>query len=162
MASDKPRVSIDANVIIAGIGWPRWSFEVLNAIRGDAVDLVLLEQTVAEARRHLPNPTALAALDRFLSTARHEFVTRPASELIEEHRDLVRDEQDVPIALALLMSSVEIFVTSDRDFTDPGATADRFRTRVRVMLPAVFLRDVMGWTSDELEAVRNRTWDDMA
>lgn len=53
-------------------------------------------------------------------------------------------------------------VTSDRDFTDPGATAERFRERVRVMLPAVFLREVLGWPSEALEAMRNRAWEDLA
>jgi hypothetical protein len=43
------------------------------------------------------------------------------------------------------------------DVTEPPATADRFRKRVRVMLPAVFPRDVVGWSSEALEAIRNRT-----
>ncbi len=75
--------------------------------------------------------------------------------------DLVRSEKDVPIAVALLDGDVAVFVTSDRDFTDPGATAEHFRERVRVMLPAVFLRDIVGWSSEALEAIRHRTWDDV-
>jgi len=70
--------------------------------------------------------------------------------------------QDVPIALTLLAGDVDIFVTNDRDFTDPDATARRFRDRVRVMLPAVFLREVLGWRAEDLEAIRNRTWQDIA
>jgi hypothetical protein len=64
--------------------------------------------------------------------------------------------------LALLAGEVDIFVTSDRDFTDPDATAQRFRERVQVMLPAVFLRDFLGWTSSALETIRNCAWEDLA
>lgn len=41
----------------------------------------------------------------------------------------------------------------------PAAIAERFRGQVRTMLPAVFLREIMGWTSAELEAIRTRDWD---
>ena len=81
---------------------------------------------------------------------------------MRQHSDLVRSEKDVPIAVALLTGRVGVFVSNDRDFTDPDATAYRFRERVRVMLPAVFLRDILGWSSEALEAIRNRTWDDLA
>jgi hypothetical protein len=30
------------------------------------------------------------------------------------------------------------------------------------MLTAVFLRDVLGWSSDGLEKLRQRTWQDLA
>jgi len=67
----------------------------------------------------------------------------------------------VPIGLTLLAGDVDIFVTNDRDFTDLDATARRFRDRVRVMLPSVFLREVLGWRAEDLEAIRNRTWQDI-
>jgi hypothetical protein len=86
----------------------------------------------------------------------------PPADQVRQHQDLVRSASDVPIALALLAGDVDIFVSTDRDFTDPTATAERFRSRVRVMLPAVILRDVLGWSSEALEAIRNRTWEDLA
>ncbi len=49
---------------------------------------------------------------------------------------------------------------SDRDFTDPGALAERFSRDVKIMLPAVFLRDVLGWSPEALDVVRSRTWHD--
>ena len=124
-------------------------------------DLVLPAQVVAEARRHLDHPAQVAALQFFLAETAYEELPMPARELVNGSLDLVRSEKDVPIALTLLAGNVSIFVTSDHDFTDPGATADRFRERVRVMLPAVFLRDILGWSSEALEAIRNRTWDDL-
>jgi hypothetical protein len=85
----------------------------------------------------------------------------PPADLVRQQSDLVRSEKDVPIALTLLAGDVDIFVTNNRDFTDPDATAQRFRDRVRVMLPAVFLREVLGWRAEDLEAIRNRTWQDI-
>lgn len=84
----------------------------------------------------------------------------PSAADVGRNLDLVRSEQDVPIAMALL-HEVDIFVSSDRDFTDPTATAGRFRRRIRVMLPAVFLREVLGWSSEALEGIRMRTWADL-
>jgi hypothetical protein len=85
----------------------------------------------------------------------------PPGKFVQENRDLVRSEKDVPIAMALLEGGVDIFVTNDRDFTDPDATAERFRQRVHVMLAAVFLRDVLGWAPEALESIRSRTWEDV-
>ncbi len=56
----------------------------------------------------------------------------------------MRSESDVPLTMALLAGGADIFVTNDRDFTDPDSTAERFRGQVSVMLAAVFLRDVLG------------------
>ena len=47
----------------------------------------------------------------------------PPADLVRQHSDLVRSEKDVPIGLTLLAGDVDIFVTNDRDFTDPDATA---------------------------------------
>jgi len=161
MATDRPRVGLDANVLIAGIRLPRWPHEVMRAALAGHFSLVLPAQVVAEARRHLDHPAQQAALQFFLVGASYEELPMPSRELVRRNLDLVRSETDVPIALALLGGDVAIFVTSDRDFTDSGATADRFRERVRVLLPAVFLRDVLGWSSESLEAIRNRTWDEL-
>jgi hypothetical protein len=87
----------------------------------------------------------------------------PSREQVQAHLDLVRSEKDVPIAVALLIGGgVDFFVTNDRDFTDRGATAERFTGRVRVMLTGVFLRDVLGWSPEALESIRNRRWEEMA
>jgi len=103
-------------------------------------------------------PFQLDVLDHFLELSRYEELAMPPADLVREHLELVRSEKDVPIAVALLSGDVDIFVTNDRDFTDPGATAPGFSERVRAMLPAVFLRDVLGWRPESLEVIRNRTW----
>lgn len=35
------------------------------------------------------------------------------------------------------------------------------KAKLNIVLPAVFLREVMGWTSEQLEAIRYRQWLDM-
>jgi hypothetical protein len=122
--------------------------------------LVFPHQVLMEARRNL-DADRIGTLEKLLARVPHEQTPMPPPHVVHQNEDLVRSTKDVPIALALLAAGVDIFVTNDRDFTDPGATASRFRERVRPMLPAVFLRDVIGWSSEALEAIRDRTWDDM-
>jgi predicted nucleic acid-binding protein len=162
MAQRRLRVALDANVLIAGVRLPRWPHEVMRAALGNFFDVALPSQVIEETRRHLAEPAQLSAFHLFLDASRHEELTMPTLSEVRQNLDLVRSEKDVPIALALLAGDVDVFVSSDRDFTEPAATADRFRDRVRVMLPAVFLRDVVGWSPEALETIRNRTWEDVA
>ena len=161
MAQRRLRVALDANVLIAGIRLPRWPHEVMRAALAGYFDVALPEQVIAEARRHLETPAQAEVLNFFLASSGYEELPMPPADLVRQQSDLVRSEKDVPIALTLLASDVDIFVTNDRDFTDSDATAQRFRDRVRVMLPAVFLREVMAWRAEDLEAIRNRTWQDI-
>src|SRR3989304_2263291 len=161
MAQRRLRVALDANVLIAGIRLPRWPHEVMRAALAGYIHVALPEQVIAEARRHLETPAQAEVLNFFLASLGYEELPMPPADLVRQQSDLVRSEKDVPIALTLLASDVDIFVTNDRDFTDPDATAQRFRDRVRVMLPAVFLREVLGWRAEDLEAIRNRTWPDL-
>jgi predicted nucleic acid-binding protein len=161
MAQRRLRVALDANVLIAGIRLPRWPHEVMRASLGDLFDLALPTQVMEEAGRHLAAPAQTEALQFFVDSSRYQELPMPSAAEVRRNLDLVRSEKDVPIAVALLDGDVDIFVSSDRDFTDPTATAERFRVRVRVMLPAVFLRDVLGWSSEALERIRSRTWADL-
>jgi hypothetical protein len=71
----------------------------------------------------------------------------------------MRDETDIPIALAAINAKVDYFVTYDRDFTAEDETTRKVRTAIPgIMLPPIFLREVMGWTSEKLEAIRHRVW----
>lgn len=161
MAEDRLRVGLDANVLIAGVRLPPL------AVRGHArrntrsIPPRPAEQVISEARRHFNHPDQLAAFESFLSGSAYEALAMPPRGQVEQNLDLVRSAKDVPIALALLEGGADIFVTNDRDFTDPEATAERFRRQVRVMLTAVFLRDVLGWSPQALKAIRNRTWEDI-
>lgn len=162
MAEARLRVAVDANILIAGIRLPRWPYEVMRAAIHGAFDLVLPKQVLTEAERHLSHPDQLTALRVFLTGATYEQLPMLDRWRVIENLDLVRGAKDVPIALSLLGGGVDLFVTNDRDFTDLGATAVRFRQRLQIMLAAVFLRDVLGWSSEALESIRFREWRDIA
>lgn len=86
----------------------------------------------------------------------------PSDEKVRQHPHLVRDRKDIPVALSIMQASVDYFVTYDRDFTDENETTTEVRAAIPgIMLPPVFLREVMGWTSEELEIIRYRTWSEL-
>jgi len=155
------RVAVDANVLIAGLTFPRWPYEVLqHALRGDFT-LVLSPIVIREAKRRikLRFPDFEQEFDQFLQVVPYEEAPIPSEEEVTQHPQLVRDEKDIPIALSIKNAFVDYFVTYDRDFTDEGETTKEVRAAIPgIMLPPLFLREVMGWTSEELEQVRNRTW----
>lgn len=157
-----PRVMVDANVLIAAARLPRWPWLVLlHAVVGD-YKLVLCPYIVEEATRHVARyPDYRARFERLLEQLDYELVPDPSPAAVAANLTLVRSAKDVPIALAAIQAGVSYFVSSDADFTDEGATAPQFRRAVQPMLPAVFLRQVMGHSSAELEAIRYRTWKDL-
>lgn len=166
MASRQPdlRVMVDANVLFAGLIWPRWSYEILRyAVVGD-FQMVLVPQVIAEVRRNVGRkfPGFSEPLDQFLQCARYELVNNPSLDEVAANMDLCRHEPDVPIALAAIKSKVLCLVTNDRDLTVADSTTVKLHQQVRVMLPPIFLREMMGWTSEALEMVRYRTWKDLS
>ena len=160
----KPRVFVDANILLAGSAFPRWPHEVLaHAADGD-FRLVLSPLVVKQAREHLRKifPAHLARFEKFLRAVDYELVPDPTSAEVNAHKNLVRDESDVPIVLAAIAARVDYLVSEDKDLTARDETTAELRRHLRVMLSGTFLREVMGWTSEELEAVRHRAWNAIA
>lgn len=158
------RVAVDANILIAGFGWPRWPYAVLRHAEQGDFTLVLSPLVIAEARRRIQIhlPTALDDFELYLASVGYEEAPVPTQDEIAANLDLVRQAKDVPIALSVRYAHVDYFVTYDRDFTDPGPTTEKIRQAIPgIVLPPVFLRDVMGWSSEALEAIRRRGWEDM-
>jgi hypothetical protein len=92
----------------------------------------------------------------------YESAPVPTREKVVANSTLVRQIKDVPIALSILEAAVDYFVTYDRDFTDPGETTRSVREAIPgIMLPPVFLREVLGWSSADLETIRTREWSDL-
>jgi len=157
------RVLLDANVLIAGIVWPRWPHEVLrHAIKKD-FRLVLSRFVIGQARRRIANrfPNYLDQFEHFLETIEYELISDPRKEEIARNENLVRDPTDIPLALAAINARVDYLVSEDKDLTDPGETTEQLHKQLSVLISGTFLREVMGWTNEELEKVRGRTWKDM-
>lgn len=158
----KLRVMADANVLIAGILFPRWPYEFLrHALRGD-FQLVLCPQVIREARARMARGTSSQrhALEQFLADCPYEEVPDPSREEVEQHQRLVRDIKDVPLALAAIRAQVDYLVTNDKDLTAQDETTAALRQKIQPMTVGRFLREVMGWESEELEKIRRRTWGD--
>jgi predicted nucleic acid-binding protein len=153
----------DANIVIAGILFPRWFHEFLrHALRGD-LRLALSEQAVREARARMERgtPAQSAALEQFLADCDPERVPDPDPEEVRRYPTLVRDAKDIPIALAAIAAGVDHLVSNDKDLTAEDETTAELRRHIRPMTVGRFLHEVMGWSSEELERIRLRTWADM-
>jgi predicted nucleic acid-binding protein len=157
------RVMLDANILIAGIVWPRWPYEVLqHALRGDYI-LVLSESIIKQARRRVSArfPGYSDQFEQFLQNCRYELVNDPTPKEIANHKDLVRDVTDIPIALAAINAGVDYLVSEDKDLTARDETTIKLRKQLRVMMAGTFLRQALDWKSEDLESVRGRTWRDL-
>lgn len=157
------RVMADANILIAGILFPRWFHEFLrHALRGDFA-LVLPQQVIREATDRMARGTATQqhALTQFLTDCEYELVPDPPPDEVRQHQDLVRDPKDVPIALAAIAAGVDYLVTDDKDLTAQDETTEKLRQRLQVLPVGRFLRESMGWSSADLERIRQRTWREM-
>lgn len=155
MASPKPllRVMVDSNVLIAGIGWRRFPHYVLwHAIRD--YRLVLSPLIIEEVTEHTGRlfPARLAELETYLEEADYELAPNPTHEELIANKDIVRDREDIAIVLAAINAKVDYFISQDKDITDP---AQPVHEKLKVILPGTFLREHMGWTSEQLEQVRD-------
>jgi predicted nucleic acid-binding protein len=165
--TDKPekplRVMADANVLIAGILFPRWFHEFLrHALKGD-FKLVLSAQSIREARERMAQSTSVQqqALEQFLVDCDYEAVPDPSREQVQENAGLVRDPKDIPIALAAINVGVDYLVTNDKDLTAQDETTAVLRRKIQPITVGRFLREVMSWKSEELERIRKRNWSDL-
>jgi len=162
-STKKVRVLTDANILFAGSSFPRWPYEVLrHALKRD-YQLVLCPLVIDSARRHLLEsfPDHLGRFETFLQKTDYELVPDPDATEIEANPNLVRDLSDVGVALAAITAKVDYLVSEDKDLTTRDASTVELRRHLKVLLSGTFLREVMGWSSEELERIRHRKWDDV-
>jgi predicted nucleic acid-binding protein len=105
----KLRVMVDANVLIAGTGWPRFPYEVLQHATAGDFQLVLSPFIIDEAYRHITRlfPELSSQFEQILSASEYEAVASPAKEELAQYPDLVRDKNDIPVALAAINAHVD-------------------------------------------------------
>ena len=154
------RVMLDATVLIAGSAFPRWPHEVLrHALNGDFI-LVLSPLIILQAKIHLAKdfPNFLNNFKQLLKNCDIELIENPDPEQVAERQDLVRDKKDIPIALAAINARVDYLVSDDKDLTVKDKTTEELRQFIKPIICGTFLREVMEWTSEDLEKVRRRKW----
>lgn len=161
--TEKLRVMIDANILVAGSLFPRFPYEVLrHAVIGD-YQQILTEKIIQEATEAIAkiNVTRLPSFEKLLTTLNYDFVATPKDEEIIQNQDLIRDPKDVHVALAPIQASVDFLITQDKDFTARDATTEKLHQQLKILLPGTFLREYLGWSSEALEKIRHRKWQDM-
>ncbi len=157
------RAFADANILFAGAAFPRWSYAVLRHAASNDFKLVLCPLVINQARKNLQRrfPQHVENLEKLLELTDYELVSDSTPEDVKVHENLVRDLSDVAVALAAIAAKVDYFISEDKDFTAQDETTEEVRRHLKVMLTGTFLREVMRWTSEQLEEVRHRTWSDM-
>lgn len=157
------RVFLDANILIRGITFPRFPYEVLrHAARKDFTPIfspLVLDSARYYVRERFPRHQE--ALETFLELLDYELAPDPSPEQVTAHFDLMRDRKDVPVALAAIEAKVDFLVSTDRDFTDEDETTAELHRHLNCKKVGSFLREVMGWTSEDLSVIERRQWPDL-
>ena len=68
---------------------------------------------------------------------------------------------DVAVALAAIIAKADYLISEDKDLTVQDETTAELRKHIKVMLSGTFLREIMGWRSEQLEVIRHRRWSDI-
>jgi predicted nucleic acid-binding protein len=119
------RVFVDANILIRGITFPRYPYEILLLAARHTIVLVVSPSVLADARRYLTLlfPEHLPKLDGFLATALAETIADPTPEDVVNHRHLVRDFKDVPVVMAAAEAGADFLISTDADLTIANTSA---------------------------------------
>ena len=159
----RPAVFLDSNVLIAGLVFPRWPYEIIKYGETQEIQTILCPFVIEEVRGRIIKifPEYLNKVDAFISKGNYQIVPNPSKKEISLFPNLVRDKKDIPIALAAIKAKVDYLVSNDKDLTERDQTTEELRKYIKPLQPGTFLKEVMGWTSEELEMVRYRTWQDI-
>ncbi len=160
---NKVRAFVDANVLLAGSAFPRWPYEVLRHAAAGDFRLALSPLVIKQARRNLQKrfPEYLDRFEAFIQAVDYELFSDPTREEVEANKNIIRDFSDVPVALSAISANVEYVVSEDKGFTLQDETTVELRRHFKIMLSGTFLREVMGWRSEQLESIRHRKWSDI-
>lgn len=164
--SNRPRylrVMVDTGVLVAGLVWPRWPYEVLRHALKEDFRLVLAPVIVGETRRiiHQKFPGYIPHVEDFFRRWPYDLYPDPTQADVMANQGLMRDLNDIPLALAAINAQVDCFVSEDKHFTDRNTDTVELHRQLEIMLSGTFLRNHMAWTSSDLEAVRKRSWQEL-
>lgn len=147
---------VDANILFAAVGWKRWPYYVLKHAAAGDYQLVLSRRIIDETTEEIVTklPDRAGQFRRLLAGLKPEMVPEPSEKQLARNRALLPDPEDVPIALAAINARVDCFVSEDKHFTEKSEQTAALHQRLNIMLSGTFLREVMKWTSAQLEEVR--------
>lgn len=133
-----------------------------HALRGD-FGLALSPLVIEQTRRWLASlaPGYLPQIESFLEHCSYVPIEPASPQDVRANAGLVRDVTDLPVVLGAIQACARILVSEDRDLTDQDEGNEELHRRIQVMLSGTFLREVMGWSHEDLEAVRGRRWQDL-
>jgi predicted nucleic acid-binding protein len=136
------RVMVDANILVAGIAWPRFPYEVLQHATDGDFRLVLSPGVIEEARYTLakipPASVNVGDFEAFLKNTDIEYVQAPTKAALTAHTGLVRDPKDIHVAVAAIVAQVDLLVTQDRDFTAHDESTREVQQLINICIPGVF------------------------
>ena len=140
---------VDANILIAGIGWPRFPYEVLRHAAHRDFQVVLSPFIMKEARKNTSRlfSEELQTLEDFFAHSHYEAAKDPSKALLKKYPNIVRHKNDIPVALAAIQAKVDFLISQDKDITAQDASTEQLRQLLTIILPGTFLREYMGWTS---------------
>ena len=132
-----PRVVLDTNVIVSGLGWSGPPATILDAALDGRLVLVTSPPLLAELRRVLKYPK-LAAVIR--DAARLANLVEASSEIVAPTRVLavIADESDNRVVEAAIEGAADYIVAGDADLLDLGTFQG-----ISIMRPAEFVASVL-------------------
>ena len=149
---------LDTNILLAGIIWRRFPHEVLmNALNGNFI-LVLAPCILVETEHKFLEkfPQYAAPFTHLMAHMPYELAADPSPAEITANHDLMIDQYDIPLALAAINAQVDYFVSEDKNFTLRAPANQSLHDQLNIRLSGTFLREVMGYTSPQLELIRHR------
>jgi predicted nucleic acid-binding protein len=159
----RPRVFLDASVLIRGVTFPRFPYEVLRHAARKEIVAIVCPLVLDSARLYIKErfPDHQGAFEAMLELLDLEVAPDPLLEEVTAHGGLVRDPKDIPVALAAIGARAEYLVSTDRDFTDVDDTTAELRRHLKPMSVGAFLHEVMGWSHESPSAVERRQWSEL-
>lgn len=156
--SNKIKVMLDSNVIISGITCPRHCFEILNHALKQDFNLFLSEIILEEVKRNIQKKFQpyLLNLKSFLLNCPFELVPDPEKDMVLKNQNLVPHQNDVPVILAAIESMVDFFITGDKEIIKECVS---LKGKCAFLTPTNFLKEIMRWTTDDLDKISFRNWE---
>jgi len=138
-----PDLFLDSSALFAGIASSGGAARVLLLMaEAGSITITVSEQVVAETERAIAGkaPEALAYYREALRNTRLRIVRDPSPEEVDDYREIIAHQADVPIVVAAMQAEVDYLITFNRRHfvDDPGVAV---RSGLRIGTPG----DALAW-----------------